>query len=108
MPIVILKGNQQTMYQIGKSHKPGGCPQHLTDEELKNHKDIVDRVLDEEVKKPVKSAKKVEDKKDLSFLEEMTKDELEKYVLDKHGIDLDKRKSLKKLVAKVKELEASK
>jgi predicted PilT family ATPase len=34
----------------------------------------------------------------------MTKGELEVYTLEKYGVDLDKRKSLKNLVAQVEEL----
>jgi len=40
-------------------------------------------------------------------IEEMTKDELEAYALEKFNVDLNKRKSLESLVAQVNELEGN-
>lgn len=39
-------------------------------------------------------------------IDQMTKDELEAYALEKHGVDLDKRKGVKALRETVKDLDA--
>jgi hypothetical protein len=51
MPIVILKGEQNRQWNIDGSMKPGGIPQYLTDAQVKKHQDIIERNLDDEVKK---------------------------------------------------------
>lgn len=58
MPNVILKGSQQCQWQIGGHSLPGGIPVELTDEELKNHKDVVLEVIKD---KKVKEEKNKED-----------------------------------------------
>lgn len=51
MPIVILKGNQQRMFDIGGSMIPGGKPTVFSEAQVKKHKDVIERILDDEVKK---------------------------------------------------------
>ena len=53
MPFVILKGEQNRQWNIDGSMKPGGLPLHFTEAQVKKHKDVIERVLDEEVKKPL-------------------------------------------------------
>lgn len=51
MSIVILKGNQQQMWDINGHFLCGGRPHFLDDKQLESHRDCIERVLDEEVKK---------------------------------------------------------
>ncbi len=63
MPIVILKGNQSRLFDISGSMKPGGKPMVMSDTQIKKHKGVIERILDEEVKKPSANADKDEVKK---------------------------------------------
>lgn len=63
MSIVILKGNQQQQWDIDGSMKPGGIPVHFTEVQVEKHKDSIERILDDEVKKPEEKKEETEIKK---------------------------------------------
>ena len=63
MPIVILKGQQNQQFDIDGSMKAGGVPHYFTEAQVKKHKEIISRILDDEVKKPEEKKEETEVKK---------------------------------------------